>query len=330
MSTALGRLHEHVPGPRGQWVTCPHSRRHCWAQLGLCGHVSWNLFPQFWWGQHSRVQGPQGLGPEQWTQAGSREPRTPAQAQACVLQRERGPVARSGQPAAEARPAAESGQQGGGKVAPSPLPTVPEVARSDQVTKSSLPTAHPVPDLTGAVQPDPGGEEKDVRAGALHLAPRPGPPGLGRLLTPPLPRSPLMLNDSSSAHSMPKFGRQYSLEHVPGAGPYAVSAGGLAGARWDGCWPGHGGQATACLCLQAPAPAYSSSSLYSTDTSSGPIISDITELTPCSPLGSASASADERWAQGGGGLPLMGLALCPGPPRAGRQGICSDHPRLLC
>ncbi|XP_040847563.1 heat shock factor protein 1 isoform X3 [Ochotona curzoniae] len=98
---------------------------------------------------------------------------------------------------------------------------------------------------------------------------------------------PLMLNDSSSAHSMPKFGRQYSLEHVPGAGPYA-----------------------------APAPAYSSSSLYSTDTSSGPIISDITELTPCSPLGSASASADER--------PLSHSPLVrvkeepPSPPRSPR------------
>uniref|UniRef100_A0A663N3L7 HSF-type DNA-binding domain-containing protein n=1 Tax=Athene cunicularia TaxID=194338 RepID=A0A663N3L7_ATHCN len=35
---------------------------------------------------------------------------------------------------------------------------------------------------------------------------------------------PLMLNDSSSAHSMPKYSRQYSLEHVHGASPYAVSA----------------------------------------------------------------------------------------------------------
>lgn len=26
--------------------------------------------------------------------------------------------------------------------------------------------------------------------------------------------SPLMLNDSSSAHSMPKYSRQYSLEHL--------------------------------------------------------------------------------------------------------------------
>uniref|UniRef100_K7G409 Vertebrate heat shock transcription factor C-terminal domain-containing protein n=1 Tax=Pelodiscus sinensis TaxID=13735 RepID=K7G409_PELSI len=35
--------------------------------------------------------------------------------------------------------------------------------------------------------------------------------------------SPLMLNDSSSAHSMPKYSRQYSLEHVHGTSPYAVS-----------------------------------------------------------------------------------------------------------
>ncbi|XP_058515442.1 heat shock factor protein 1 isoform X2 [Ochotona princeps] len=107
---------------------------------------------------------------------------------------------------------------------------------------------------------------------------------------------PLMLNDSSSAHSMPKYGRQYSLEHVPGAGPYA-----------------------------APAPAYSSSSLYTTDTSSGPIISDITELTPCSPLGSTSASADER--------PLSRSPLVrvkeepPSPPRSPRVEEASPgHP----
>ncbi|CAO2601910.1 Heat shock factor protein 1, partial [Lemmus lemmus] len=78
---------------------------------------------------------------------------------------------------------------------------------------------------------------------------------------------PLMLSDSSSAHSVPKYGRQYSLEHVHGPGPYS-----------------------------APSPAYSSSSLYSSDavTSSGPIISDITELTPTSPLASPGRSIDER------------------------------------
>ncbi|XP_032773267.1 heat shock factor protein 1 isoform X4 [Rattus rattus] len=78
---------------------------------------------------------------------------------------------------------------------------------------------------------------------------------------------PLMLSDSSSAHSVPKYGRQYSLEHVHGPGPYS-----------------------------APSPAYSSSSLYSSDavTSSGPIISDITELAPTSPLASPGRSIDER------------------------------------
>uniref|UniRef100_A0A9L0TQ92 Heat shock transcription factor 1 n=1 Tax=Equus caballus TaxID=9796 RepID=A0A9L0TQ92_HORSE len=79
---------------------------------------------------------------------------------------------------------------------------------------------------------------------------------------------PLMLNDSSSAHSMPKYGRQYSLEHIHGSGPYS-----------------------------APSPAYSGSSLYSPDAvaSSGPIISDITELAPSSPLASPGGSIDERW-----------------------------------
>uniref|UniRef100_A0A250YHY5 Heat shock factor protein 1 n=1 Tax=Castor canadensis TaxID=51338 RepID=A0A250YHY5_CASCN len=78
---------------------------------------------------------------------------------------------------------------------------------------------------------------------------------------------PLMLSDSSSAHSVPKYGRQYSLEHVHGPGSYS-----------------------------APSPAYSSSSLYTPDvvTSSGPIISDITELAPASPLASPGRSLDER------------------------------------
>ncbi|XP_057592809.1 heat shock factor protein 1 isoform X2 [Hippopotamus amphibius kiboko] len=78
---------------------------------------------------------------------------------------------------------------------------------------------------------------------------------------------PLMLNDGSSAHSMPKYGRQYSLEPIHGSGPYS-----------------------------APSPAYSGSSLYSPDpvASSGPIISDITELAPGSPLASVGRSVDER------------------------------------
>ncbi|KAL1777207.1 heat shock factor protein 1 isoform X3 [Sigmodon hispidus] len=100
---------------------------------------------------------------------------------------------------------------------------------------------------------------------------------------------PLMLSDSNSAHSVPKYGRQYSLEHVHGPGPYS-----------------------------APSPAYSSSSLYTSDavTSSGPIISDITELAPTSPLASPGRSIDER--------PLTSNTLVhvkqepPSPPRSPR------------
>ncbi|XP_052604088.1 heat shock factor protein 1 isoform X3 [Peromyscus californicus insignis] len=100
---------------------------------------------------------------------------------------------------------------------------------------------------------------------------------------------PLMLSDSTSAHSVPKYGRQYSLEHVHGPGPYS-----------------------------APSPAYSSSSLYTSDavTSSGPIISDITELAPTSPLASPGRSIDER--------PLSSSTLVrvkeepPSPPRSPR------------
>lgn len=78
---------------------------------------------------------------------------------------------------------------------------------------------------------------------------------------------PLMLNDSSSAHSMPKYSRQYSLEHVHGSSPYAASS-----------------------------PAYSGSNLYSPDSSgnSGPIISDVTELAQSSPSASPSGSLDGR------------------------------------
>ncbi|XP_051467360.1 heat shock factor protein 1 isoform X2 [Apus apus] len=78
---------------------------------------------------------------------------------------------------------------------------------------------------------------------------------------------PLMLNDSSSAHSMPKYSRQFSLEHVHGSSPYAASS-----------------------------PTYSGSNLYSPDSSanSGPIISDVTELAQSSPSASPSGSLDER------------------------------------
>lgn len=78
---------------------------------------------------------------------------------------------------------------------------------------------------------------------------------------------PLMLNDSGATHPMPKYNRQYSLEHIHGVGSYP-----------------------------APAPAYSSASLYSPDAvaSSGPIISDITELSPNSPLASPGRNMDKR------------------------------------
>ncbi|XP_012668521.1 heat shock factor protein 1 isoform X2 [Otolemur garnettii] len=98
---------------------------------------------------------------------------------------------------------------------------------------------------------------------------------------------PLMLNDSSSAHSVPKYARQYSLEHVHSSGPFT-----------------------------APSPAYSSSSLYPPETvaSSGPIISDITELAPASPVASPGGSVDER--------PLPSIPLVrvkeepPSPPQS--------------
>ncbi|XP_042638941.1 heat shock factor protein 1 [Orycteropus afer afer] len=78
---------------------------------------------------------------------------------------------------------------------------------------------------------------------------------------------PLMLSDSGSAHPMPKYGRQYSLEHVHGTAPFTASS-----------------------------PTYSSSSLFSPDAmaGSGPIISDITELAPASPSASSGGSIDER------------------------------------
>ncbi|XP_033925087.1 heat shock factor protein 1 [Melopsittacus undulatus] len=78
---------------------------------------------------------------------------------------------------------------------------------------------------------------------------------------------PLRLNDGSSAHSMPKYSRQYSLEHVHGSSPYAASS-----------------------------PAYSGSNLYSPDSSgnSGPIISDVTELAQSSPSASPSSSLNGR------------------------------------
>lgn len=118
-----------------------------------------------------------------------------------------------------------------------------------QADRASRPTAHPVPHLAGAVQPDPGGEEKDVRRwGSRPSAQGPAPPlppgaaGPAEAANATLPRSPLMLNDGSSAHPLPKYGRQYSLEHSHGASPYPVSA-----------WPAAGrGAAGAAAVRDAP------------------------------------------------------------------------------
>uniref|UniRef100_A0A8C8CN79 HSF-type DNA-binding domain-containing protein n=1 Tax=Oncorhynchus tshawytscha TaxID=74940 RepID=A0A8C8CN79_ONCTS len=62
---------------------------------------------------------------------------------------------------------------------------------------------------------------------------------------------PLMLNDSSSAHSLPKFSRQYSLEH-----------------------------------LQASGTPFTSTGLFTAEPSlnNGPIISDVTDLAQASPV----------------------------------------------
>ncbi|KAM6458505.1 heat shock factor protein 1 isoform 2-T2 [Liasis olivaceus] len=74
---------------------------------------------------------------------------------------------------------------------------------------------------------------------------------------------PLMLNDSSSPHAMPKYGRQYSLEHLHSPSPYSASS-----------------------------PAYGGPKLYSPD--SGPIISDVTELAQSSPSPCPSSSSFEE------------------------------------
>ncbi|XP_062935519.1 heat shock factor protein 1 isoform X2 [Cynocephalus volans] len=109
---------------------------------------------------------------------------------------------------------------------------------------------------------------------------------------------PLMLNDSNSAHSMPKYGRQYSLGHVHGSGPYSATS-----------------------------QAYSSSSLYPPDSvsSTGPIISDITELAPSSPLDSPGRSIDERALSSS---PLVRVKEePPSPPRSPRVEEASPgHP----
>ncbi|XP_067871974.1 heat shock factor protein 1 isoform X2 [Heterodontus francisci] len=75
---------------------------------------------------------------------------------------------------------------------------------------------------------------------------------------------PLMLNDSSSAHSMPKYNRPYSLEPLQESAALTTSTN----------FPGN--------------------NCYSPDnsTSSGPIISDITDLAQCSPSPSPSLNVE--------------------------------------
>ncbi|MBN3297533.1 HSF1 protein, partial [Amia calva] len=77
---------------------------------------------------------------------------------------------------------------------------------------------------------------------------------------------PLMLNDSSSAHSMPKFSRQYSLEHLQGSPAFTAST-----------------------------QPYTGTNLYSPDSpvQSGPIISDVTDLAQSSP-----SDTTEEWKEG--------------------------------
>ncbi|XP_073536188.1 heat shock factor protein 1 isoform X2 [Phyllobates terribilis] len=72
---------------------------------------------------------------------------------------------------------------------------------------------------------------------------------------------PLMLNDSSPTHTLPKYSRQYSLEPVHGAATYPASFSG-----------------------------YSAAGRYSPDSTDGPIISDVTEVAVSSPPASPDPS----------------------------------------
>ncbi|XP_040289132.1 heat shock factor protein 1 isoform X1 [Bufo bufo] len=76
---------------------------------------------------------------------------------------------------------------------------------------------------------------------------------------------PLMLNDSSPTHSLPKYSRPYSLEPVHGAAAYPASFSG-----------------------------YTTTGRYSPDSPDGPIISDVTEVSGSSPPGSPNPSLAER------------------------------------
>ncbi|XP_063306999.1 heat shock factor protein 1 isoform X2 [Pelobates fuscus] len=100
---------------------------------------------------------------------------------------------------------------------------------------------------------------------------------------------PLMLNDTSSAHPLPKYSRQYSLEPVHGATSYPASLSG-----------------------------YTGSSLYATDTSPGPIISDVTELPQSSPSVSPNPSLEGRCSPV---ILIKDEPLTPDSPAASEQSL---------
>ncbi|KAJ7991726.1 hypothetical protein DPEC_G00286870 [Dallia pectoralis] len=82
---------------------------------------------------------------------------------------------------------------------------------------------------------------------------------------------PLMLGDSSSTHSMPKYGRQYSLEHLQA--PLQASP-----------------------AISTPGSPFTSTSVYTPESplKNGPIISDVTDLAQTSPVEVTNDWVDER------------------------------------
>ncbi|XP_048848821.1 heat shock factor protein 1 isoform X2 [Brienomyrus brachyistius] len=106
---------------------------------------------------------------------------------------------------------------------------------------------------------------------------------------------PLMLNDSSSAHSMPKFSRQYSLEHMQGTSAFSAPT------------------------------AFGAANLFSSDDpmKSGPIISDVTDMSQSSPSEITDEWTEERTS------PLVHIKEEPGSPACspeveplGEVGVC--------
>ncbi|RXN00952.1 Heat shock factor protein 1 [Acipenser ruthenus] len=79
-------------------------------------------------------------------------------------------------------------------------------------------------------------------------------------------KMPLMLNDSSSAHSMPKYSRQYSLEPLQGSPAFSPTS-----------------------------QSYTGANLFSSDSSvnCGPIISDVTDLPQLSLSASLNGQTEE-------------------------------------